>query len=233
MVEVIVLTNENATGAELDTYQKIVWYPCDPIVMVGKNSELEPSSESTDGQWRGRDIVGAAYNHGFMRYGALECFTDDHLFFLVSQDHRFWREDCDIFELLEEYRFEEVLKGQGVRQSFNGLETLQPPHEHLRDALAYRTAAKRWKTANCPHGHGEWIWMSSEAYYANKHKHYHWDKDITGGQPEKRKTCPGRGNYLHCVTAKMCRFICKNILVSSLASPLFLFTIVFKPISQK
>jgi len=214
-MEVLVLTHENAKAVELDPYHNIAFAPCRPKVVFGKNAKMEKIKEDPEKRWLGREVVGSAFNEAIIRYCALPCFPDDHKFLIAEQDHRLWKEDGTIWGFMEEYGLDQVLQGQGIRESIKPQGSLQPPSEHLRDVLAYITAAKRWTTPACPGGHAEWIWMCSEPYFKTRgsfKKHYHWTADECGTKDD-RKSCPGTGNYLHMITSKCARYICKEVLV--------------------
>ncbi len=215
-MEVLVLTHENAKALELDPYHCIAFAPLRPKVIYGKNAKREQVKEDGKQRWMGREVVGSAFNEAVLRYCALPCFPDDHKFIIVEQDHRLWKFDSTIWAFMEEHGLDAVLQGQGIRESFKPQGSLQPPSEHLRDVLAHITAAKRWTTAACPGGHAEWIWMCSEPYFQMKKQHFHWTHEDMGGKKDHRKACPGTGNYMHMVTAKCARYVCKEVLVPPL-----------------
>jgi len=207
--QVIILTHENAVALELDGYLLHAFYPCRPKVLYGKSAFYEHAKWDSKRRWNGREIVGCAFNEGVIRFLASDVFPDEHRGIIAEHDLRFNKEDCTAFEYLKMLGVDEILAERGIRDSIKPTGSSQPPSDILRDCLAYITAARRWVTPKCPHGHAEWVWLSSEPISRGRKPHYHW----TTGFNDKRQNVPGTGNYLHTITSKLARWLVENVLV--------------------
>eukprot|EP00969_Alexandrium_andersonii_P118385 5235902-Alexandrium_andersonii.AAC.1 len=96
-----------------------------------------------------------------------------------------------------------------ITPAFKPSGAVSQPTQELRDLLAYVTAARRWGTPNCPHGHQNLMWFSWEPRLRESmYPHYHWPPH----PGELRRNVPGTGNYMWWVTAWGARHIRQKVL---------------------
>ncbi len=207
----IVPTHGGATCLELDPYIQSAFSPCRPKVIFikpgltpGMPATPQKSTADPKERWTCSEALRAAGNETAIRFLALDCFPDEHKGIIAVQGLRFNREDCEAFAYLKELGVDGIFEGHGVRGVHKQEGSLQPPAAHLSDILAHITAAKRWITEEAPHGHAEWVWLTSEPEF---------DVDAWRNEPSISRT------IIHCqsMTSKLARYIVANVFVPRLA----------------
>ena len=187
-----------------------------PIAIFGQDAKMEGRSEQVpeSANQRGREIVGVNYVEQLFRYCADQRFRDDTGFFILEQDFRFYAADVQAFERLHAKKLGGMWAQAGLFKPTADLNTALKtgePTPELRDLLACVTAARRWATAACPHGHHNLIWFSWEPnLQGSPTGHYRW-----GAYPaEQRDFVPGTGNYMWWLTARGARHIKNTVLAA-------------------
>ena len=157
----------------------------------------------------GREIVGVNFVDQLFRYCADDRFPDDHGFFILEQDFRFYGTDCEAFDRLIAKAVDTGALSPDITPNYKPFGTALEPTQELRDLLAYVTAARRWGTENCPLGHQNLMWFTWEPKLRpSTTGHYHWAPH----PGETRWGVPGTGNYMWWVTARGARHIRQNVL---------------------
>ena len=158
----------------------------------------------------GREIVGVNFVDQLFRYCADDRFPDDHGFFILEQDFRFYHTDCLAFDRLHAKGVDTGALSPDLFPFLKPYGESPAPTPELRDLLAYVTAARRWGSERCPGGHHDLIWFSWEPRLRSSESgHYHWSPH----PGESREHVPGTGNYMWWVTARGARHIRQTVLV--------------------
>ena len=177
--------------------------------MEGRNVTVPESANE-----RGREVVGVNYVEQLFRYCADVRFRDDTGFFILEQDFRFYAADVEAFQRLHAKKQGELVANLGLYKPSGELAKVLKqvePAPELRDLLACVTAARRWATPNCPHGHHNLIWISWEPnLQGSKTGHYRWEPYPA----EQRDFVPGTGNYMWWITARGARHIKDTVLAA-------------------
>ena len=180
-----------------------------PIAIFGQNAKAEGRAQWVEGthNW-GREVVGVNFVEQLFLYCADERFRDDVGFFILEQDFRFYAADCTAVQRLRAKGLREKIRDGSV-QPRTKIRSEEEPTPELRDLLCYITAARRWVTDRCPHGHHNLMWMSWEPKLRKSDcPHYHWPPH----RGEFRNNTPGTGNYMWYITARGARHIKRTVL---------------------
>ena len=188
-----------------------------PIAVFGQDAKSEGRSVMVpeSANQRGREIVGVNFTEQLFRY----CADDRFRFFILEQDFRFYASDTTAFERIHAKKHGEICHGMGLWKPSDELLTKlrsAEPTPELKDLLATVTAARRWATPNCPHGHHNLIWLGWEPFLQGSPSgHYQWP----AYKAEKRDFVPGTGNYLWWITARGARYIKRKVLAPPACLP--------------
>ena len=182
-----------------------------PIAIFGQNAKAEGTTKWVKQSHRqaGKVVVGPNFVEQLFQYCADERFRDDTGFFILEQDFRFYASDCTAVQRLTAKKLRQKFPPGSVQPRGRLESHAEEATPELRDLLRYVTAARRWHTERCPHGHHNLIWMSWEPHLSRSDTgHYHWPPH----PGEDRQHVPGTGNYMWFLTARGARHIKMNVL---------------------